>query len=704
MKSLESIIVCVFTLNSTLIGYGQQESIENLKKSALKASDTTQINLFRQLGEAYVYINSDSAIKYSSLSHDLRIKLNNEKGLKWPLFWWGVAEFQVGNYVTARELIEESIAYGEKNNMKNPQLWAAIYSYYGQVLMNQGEYNEAIKMLERSSAYSDTYNDLSGNSIQTSHLVNVYRSLGDYNKAFFFSQETIRLTRLLNDTIRMIICANLITGDLYKDAGDFINANRYFKETIIQSEKLNIPADAYLMLGRSYNQMKKYDSALYCFNVMNHFRKENPDPSIGKFQLKVDSIDICEAFTGIGNYDLPENILSRLLKYFSGVNAKPLEAKILLNLAIINKQKNKFSTALSMIHQVLQIAENSNAKPLLRDSYKLFSEIYDLLGKTDSSYIYFKSYIDLENAIINDQYKRSLALKDLKDNENYNKAKIDFLKSEKRKQLYLFLALILIGILLAILFFRSILLKRKKEQLHTLMKEANILLENKRKEQEVLQLQQKTTLLEMQALRAQMNPHFIFNSLNSINRFILQNEKASASAYLTKFSRLIRMILQNSNLQLISLEAEIEALMLYLDLESLRFENHFIYSLTMDKEIDSEMIKVPPLIIQPFVENAIWHGLMHKEERGRLELKLNLSEEFLFCTILDDGIGRKKSEEIKNKSKGEYRSMGQELTASRISLMSKMDLRDIISINDLVLENGEPGGTEVIIKIPLVYV
>ena len=164
------------------------------------------------------------------------------------------------------------------------------------------------------------------------------------------------------------------------------------------------------------------------------------------------------------------------------------------------------------------------------------------------------------------------------------------------------------------------------------------------------ELHQQATELEMQALRAQMNPHFIFNSLNSINRFILQNNKAQASEYLTKFSRLVRLILQNSQAALISLESELESLRLYLELEAVRFDHHFEFKISVENDLDISALKVPPLIIQPYAENAIWHGLMHKEERGHLEIRIFQQQEILCCRINDDGIGRKKAAELKSKS------------------------------------------------------
>lgn len=225
-------------------------------------------------------------------------------------------------------------------------------------------------------------------------------------------------------------------------------------------------------------------------------------------------------------------------------------------------------------------------------------------------------------------------------------------------------------------------------------------LEQRKKEQQLTELQQQKAELEMQALRAQMNPHFIFNSLNSINMFILENNKLQASEYLSKFSRLIRLILQNSQETFIPLEKELEALQLYLELEALRFDNKFEYKIAVDEDIDTAMLKVPPLIIQPYAENAIWHGLMHKQEKGHLEIGLYEKDETLFCKITDDGVGRKRALALKSKSSMVNKSMGMRITGDRIASLQK-NKTNFISITDLVLPDGNPGGTEVLIKIPV---
>ena len=186
--------------------------------------------------------------------------------------------------------------------------------------------------------------------------------------------------------------------------------------------------------------------------------------------------------------------------------------------------------------------------------------------------------------------------------------------------------------------------------------------------------------------------------------FILQDNNTHASGYLTKFSRLIRFILQNSEQALVPLERELNTLELYLELEALRFDDHFSYTIEVDDAIDAYSIMVPPLIIQPYAENAIWHGLMHKESSGRLLIKLHCDEHWLYCIIRDDGIGRKRAAELKSKSASTHKPMGMKITAGRMEILKKENnYASAITINDPLKKDGSPAGTEVILKIPLKY-
>lgn len=208
--------------------------------------------------------------------------------------------------------------------------------------------------------------------------------------------------------------------------------------------------------------------------------------------------------------------------------------------------------------------------------------------------------------------------------------------------------------------------------------------------------------LEMKALRAQMNPHFIFNSLNSIQNYILKNDSEKASQYLTKFSRLIRLILDHSNQNFITLSSEIQLLKLYIEMEDMRFEKHFETEISVDKNLDAEHILIPSMLIQPSVENAIWHGLLHKNEKGFLKIDLKKIDENLVEAIIEDnGVGRKKAEELHSKTSLRKKSYGTEITRSRIKTLNKTsELQTSFEIIDLYDENENAAGTKVLIKIP----
>ncbi len=228
--------------------------------------------------------------------------------------------------------------------------------------------------------------------------------------------------------------------------------------------------------------------------------------------------------------------------------------------------------------------------------------------------------------------------------------------------------------------------------------------EEKRQAQHILmRTQQKMTEVEMQALRAQMNPHFIFNCLNSINRYIVKSDQTTASLYLTKFAKLIRLILDNSNSKNVSLTNELEALKLYIEMEALRFDKKFSYEIKVEGHLGTDTIELPPLIIQPYVENAIWHGLLHKESNGHLSIRVSMNgDSMLQCIIEDNGVGRDKAKELKSKTATSRKSLGMQLTENRLSLLNKhAELNASIEIVDLKNGHEEAAGTKVVLKIPV---
>ncbi|NUO02300.1 MAG: histidine kinase, partial [Saprospiraceae bacterium] len=211
---------------------------------------------------------------------------------------------------------------------------------------------------------------------------------------------------------------------------------------------------------------------------------------------------------------------------------------------------------------------------------------------------------------------------------------------------------------------------------------------------------QRIARVEMAALRAQMNPHFVFNCLSSINRFILVNEPDEASAYLTKFSRLIRLILDNSRSDKVPVDRELEALRLYIEMEAMRFSNRFDYEITLSPEVHPEQIELPPLLIQPYVENAIWHGLMHKKEKGKIAVNLFKEGETLCIVVEDNGVGRTRAAALKSKSATSQKSHGLQVTAERMDLIRLLyGLKAATHIEDLVDRHGAPAGTRVTIRL-----
>ncbi|MGA0557026.1 histidine kinase [Larkinella sp. VNQ87] len=217
------------------------------------------------------------------------------------------------------------------------------------------------------------------------------------------------------------------------------------------------------------------------------------------------------------------------------------------------------------------------------------------------------------------------------------------------------------------------------------------------------EFEQKLAETEMTALRAQMNPHFIFNCLNSIKLYTLEHDADRASEYLTKFSRLIRLVLENSRSERVTLRNELDMLQLYADMEMMRFKQKLSFGVKIEPGLDTDFVEIPPLLLQPYVENAIWHGLMHKPEGGTVRVRATQPQENLLqLTITDDGVGRAKAAELRSKSANHRKSFGMKMTSERIALVNQLyQTHTQVTIQDLVDADGQPAGTEVMIQIPV---
>lgn len=220
----------------------------------------------------------------------------------------------------------------------------------------------------------------------------------------------------------------------------------------------------------------------------------------------------------------------------------------------------------------------------------------------------------------------------------------------------------------------------------------------RRKKEELNRINEQMAQLELASLRSQMNPHFIFNSLNSVQKYIWENKEEDAAEYLAKFAKLMRAILENSRKELVPLKEEIEILKIYIELEHRRSNGQFDYSIRTDETLSQDCTMVPPMLMQPFIENAIWHGLNKKLSKGNLFISIEKKEGSLVCIIDDDGVGRQPGNTATGTGK---KSLGIDITQQRIArLMQATKLEAGIVIHDKK-ENGLPAGTTVIITLPI---
>ncbi|NVO04337.1 MAG: histidine kinase, partial [Bacteroidetes bacterium] len=222
-------------------------------------------------------------------------------------------------------------------------------------------------------------------------------------------------------------------------------------------------------------------------------------------------------------------------------------------------------------------------------------------------------------------------------------------------------------------------------------------------EMKMLAIEKQVFELEQKSLRLQMNPHFIFNSLNSIQSFVISNDTDKAILYLAKFAQLMRLILTNTRESFITVKDELKALSYYMDIERLRFDNKFEFEIILDKDIDDDFVGIPPMIIQPYIENAILHGINYKEGKGKLTISIKLEEDTLLCIIEDDGVGREKAMEFKQQIGLKHKSRGMEITKERLEILNRQHKgQTSVRIIDLRDENGKAIGTKVELSIPFI--
>jgi LytS/YehU family sensor histidine kinase len=685
-----------------IVCFAQREKIDSLKKVLTSLKDTARIDCFNNLSLGYVQLEKkDSANYFAMLAYQQSNQVNYLHGMAIALARKARIVKHFDNDCAASEkLVRASLNYF--NSTGNKEGINGAYHEMIYALQCQSRFEEAAEYNMKQLEFYKYKGNNEGIFNVLKSMSALYKEAGNYEKSFYYIQQCRQYARE-NNNLYWLQCALFGLGGLFMKIDDYHSAVTNYRQAFEmdnpQFEKNRIDEEWDIWIKMEYaeifSHLGQFDSAWHYFEL---YKPATVEDRYYRIYL---------VSTG-EYYFLQKKYEQALQNFLQGLNFhKKLNDRNEIQRSIIFAAQTylaleQYDSAMHYGKEALNIAYTTKAKQIIRDACKVIYTVFDWRKQKDSANIYFREYSAERNFVANDQVKTKLAVSnyeqkiELLDTENQ-------LKEQKLRQAAQQKNFLIVGILaitlMAIIVFRIVMLKRRNEKLRL---EHTLQLQKLESEKTKSELQQQATELEMQALRAQMNPHFIFNSLNSINRFILQNNKALASEYLTKFSRLVRLILQNSQSALITLESELESLQLYLELEAVRFDHHFEFNIKVDNELETDIVKVPPLIIQPYAENAIWHGLMHKEEKGNLEIELFQEDDFLFCKITDDGVGRKKATEIKSKSAATHKSMGMQITASRIEMLQqKKQLENYIKITDLVLADGSAGGTEVILKIPI---
>ncbi|WP_167272906.1 tetratricopeptide repeat-containing sensor histidine kinase [Dyadobacter arcticus] len=685
----------IFLLPS--VSKAQQAGVDSLLKILPTLKGRPRIDCLNEIAEHCLWTRSDSVAWYAQKALEESSAIHYQKGI--DIAWFSIGTTKIVNLqnVEAERLMRRSLAAFEGVDAYHTG-WSMLY--LADLLSHQCKYDSSITLLEASIPILRIHDKPGGDGVARALtlLGLAYGAKGDYETALDRAQKSYTIRNKTGDNVSMA-CSLHNLGSLYGQVGDNETAFSYYRQALRLYQTVFEPFSLYADMARLFSNTEKLDSAhIYVNKALRISRGQYGDAVSGEIDLKEFHYDKAipkfqKSMVVAGNNNGREDVVINLLN---------------LSKAFIGKKQ--YQKALGYASEAYAIADAAGARPVIRDASGLLSDIYNGLGKADSAYHFLSLYTKLKSEVLNDQFKGKLFAFRSSVEDERQQAKIELLSkakiiSEQELKRESSITRILIGsivvmLLLAIVIFRNITLSRRNVKLEAERFKKDLQVQQMENDSKETELLQKAERLEMKALRAQMNPHFIFNCLSSINRFILVNNREEASDYLTKFSRLIRLVLQNSEKTLITLEAELDMLRLYLEMERLRFRNAFNYRITFMNTIDSATIFIPPLLMQPFAENAIWHGLMHKEGVGDLEIALSIDGKILNCIITDNGLGRQQAAKLKLKSAGENKSMGMQITVDRLALLNQLSGENaFFDIEDILDDKGSNSGTKVILKM-----
>lgn len=597
--------------------------------------------------------------------------------------------FQYNSNVFAQTKYVDSVLNWVKNNPKVDSqyilsLHRLSFRYY------ENDTKKSFEYYERVSTLSDSLNFTYGKSLAQINLglllsnsANFDGSNGAYFKAIDYA-EICGAPRLKAISLNNI-------GENFKSLNDLGKCRQYTKEAI----KLNIQLKSLFGVAVNYELLYRCDltDKLY-INARINLDSGMP------YALKAnDSYLLSQYYLGYGKLQAINYNIDSAKYFFNLAMREAISQNNLRNKYQVYRARAEYLKNLTqdkkieLLDSALLIAKQTHFLEGISQAAEQLSDEYDIMQNKDSSLHYYRIYRTVYDSVFSENDKRNVVIKEAdwmikrKEIENQHLKELSLLQKRdiifKNALLAAIATLLLLIIATSFVIYKNI--QSKKKQLEHSLK-------------------QKIAETQMQSLRAQMNPHFIFNSLNSIENFIMRNDKMAASEYLNKFAGLIRIILDSSRTELVPFTKNMEGIKLYVELEQLRFNNKFSFKINIDPDLLNGDYLVPSLLSQPYIENAILHGLSQSEAES-LELSLNarLENDYIIYTISDNGIGRKKAEEYKNGNKRNHKSLGLQLIEERINIFNlQQNAEGGVTITDLYNDKNEPCGTRAELKIKAV--
>ncbi len=581
---------------------------------------------------------------------------------------------------------------------------------------NQMDYNSALKYSLIAAEISDKSSFKNTLGSLYLRIAIGYSKIGDNEKAQQYYNLTLDFSITDQQALLPEIYAHL--GNFHQTVGRNEIALSYYQmcDSVMHSQNNFTEAvSAYSNMATIYTLYNKLDTAKMYFEKCINISEERKFRYLGRiylnystFLIKLDQDSLALVYaekaleTTIMNGDtetLPDAIRAKadaqikLKAFIPGINSLKESITIKDSLYQISQQATlaelltKYETEKKET-EILKLNSDKKIQELQLEKQKALLNGNMLAARQKQQEIDLLNQNQQIQELKLAKQKEALTLKELEAETNSRKLQISQqekqLKEAELSQQIFSKNLILWGAIIAIAF---IFLLFNQFRINT----------HRKNDKEKYLLQNQLSEMRLEALRSQMNPHFIFNALNSINRYIIRNSKETASEYLIKFSKLMRMILENSKSTSVTLENELQALQLYVELEALRFDNKFDFNISIDPAINKSSVAIPPLIFQPFVENAIWHGLMNKQERGAISIKVNQKQNNkLLVVIEDNGVGRQKATEFNSRTH-DGKSFGMQITKDRLNAFNKSE--NNLKIIDLFDSQNNSAGTRVEIEL-----